>query len=78
MTHTKAMQLRKQGVNLEREDDTAGFLGVTLGRDDATGLMEMNQVGIIDCFIETLELYDGMAKSKSNPSESKTLVKDAD
>ena len=37
--HEKAMQLRNQGVDLEQEDDTAGFLGVTLGRDKATSLM---------------------------------------
>ena len=76
--HKKLMQLCKQGVNLEQEDHTTGFLGVTLGRDEATDLMEMNQVGIINCVIETLGLYDGMAKSKYNPSESKTLVKDVD
>ena len=39
--HDLAMQLREQGVDLEKEDDTAGFLGFTLGRDKATGLMEM-------------------------------------
>ena len=46
--HDKAMKLREQGVNLEQEDDAAGFLGVTLGHDGTTGLMEMNQVVLID------------------------------
>ena len=29
--HNLAMQLREQGVDLEQEDNTAGFLGITLG-----------------------------------------------
>ena len=37
--HDLAMNLRSQGVDLEQEDDAAGFLGVTLGCDEATGLM---------------------------------------
>ena len=37
--HDKAMKLREQGVYLEQEDDAAGFLGVTLGRDETTGMM---------------------------------------
>ncbi len=31
-----AMQLHEQGVDLEQEDDAAGFLGVTLERDPET------------------------------------------
>ena len=73
----KAMQLRKQGVNLEQEGDAAGFMGATLVHNEATGLMETKQVGLIDCVIETLGLDNGMAKSNFTPSESKPLVKDA-
>ena len=51
--HDKAMKLCEQGVDLEQEDDAAGFLGVTLGRDETTELMGMKQVGIIDHVIET-------------------------
>ena len=76
--HDLAMNLRLQGVDLEQEDDAAGFLGVTLGRDEATSLMEMKQVGLIDRVIETLGLDDGMSKNKYTPSESSPLVKDAD
>ena len=39
--HDKAMKFREQGVDLEQEDYAAGFMGVTLGRDETTGLMEM-------------------------------------
>ena len=42
--HDLAMNLRSQGVDLEQEDDAAGFLGVTLGRDEATGIMEMKKL----------------------------------
>ena len=76
--HEKAMKLCEQGVDLEQEDDTAGFLGVTLGRDETTGLMEMKQVGLIDSVIETLGLYDGMVKGKFTPAEYTPLVKDTD
>jgi hypothetical protein len=34
------MQLRELGVNLEQEDNTAGFLGVTLEWDQETGLLK--------------------------------------
>ena len=72
------MQLREQGVNLEKEDDAAGFLGVTLGHDEATGLVEMKQVGLSNSVLEILRLYDGMTKNKFTPSGSSPLVKDAD
>ena len=72
----KAMKLCEHRVNLEQEDDTAGFLGVTLGRDERTGLTEMKQVGLIDRVIETIGFYDGMMKVKFTPAESTPLVKD--
>ena len=72
------MQLREKGVNLEQEDDTEVFLGVTLGCYEATGLMEMKQVGLNNCVLETLGLDDGMVKNKFTPYGSSPLVKDAD
>ena len=38
-----AMQLHELGVDLEQENDTAGFLGVMLERDPETSLLEMKQ-----------------------------------
>ena len=70
-----AMQLLELGVNLEQEDDAAGFLGVTLERDPETSLLKMKQTGLIKRIIETLGLDDG-SKGKFTPSESKPLVKD--
>jgi hypothetical protein len=69
------MQLRELGVDLEQEDDAAGFLGVTLERDSETGLLEMKQTGLIKRIIKALGLDNG-AKRKFTPSESKPLVKD--
>ncbi len=66
------------GVDLEQEDDAAGFLGVTLDRDASTGLLEMKQTGLINRVIEALGLDDGYAKGKRTPAETKPLEKDAD
>ena len=38
------MQLHELGVDLEQEDDAAGFLGVTLDRDGPSGLLEIKQI----------------------------------
>ncbi len=73
-----AMQLHKLGVDLEQEDNAAGFLGVTLDRDGLSGLLEMKQTGLIKRVIEALGLDDGYANGKHTPAESKPFVKDAD
>ena len=73
--NSSAMQLRELGVNLEQEDNTAGFLGVTLEWDPETGLLEMKQMGLIKQVIKALGLDDGLVKGKKTPSESKPLVK---
>ena len=76
--HDVVMELRKQGVDLEQEDDIAGFLGVTLCPDETTGLMKMKKVGLIDWVIETLGINDGMVKGKFTPAESTPLMKNSD
>jgi hypothetical protein len=73
-----AMAYRELGVDLEQEDNAAGFLGVTLDRDGPSGLLEMKQTGLIKRVIEALGLDDGYAKGKHTPAESKPLIKDAD
>ena len=40
--------------------------------------MEMKQVELIDCFIKTLGLDDGMTKGKFTPADSTPLVTDTD
>ena len=76
--HELAMRLREQGVDLEQEDDAAGFLGVRLERDEQTGLLEMKQPGLIDRVIETLGLDVGTVNGKATPAEHAPLVKDED
>ncbi len=76
--HDLAIKLREQGVDLEQEDDAAGFLGVRLERDPQTGLMEMTQSGLIDRVIEALGLDVGMVNGKATPAEHAPLVKDVD
>jgi hypothetical protein len=73
-----AMKLRDLGIDLEKEEDAAGFLGVTLDRDASTCLLEMKQTGLIKRVIVALGLDDGYAKEKHTPAKTKPLVKDAD
>ncbi len=72
------MALHELGVDLEQEDNAAGFLGVTLDCDGPSSLLEMKQMRLIKRVIEALGLDDGHAKGKHTPAESKPLVKDAD
>jgi hypothetical protein len=72
------MKLQDLGVDLEKEDDAARFLGVTLDCDASTGLLEMKQTGLIKQVIKALGLDDGYAKGKHTPAKTKALVKDAD
>lgn len=45
--HDAVMKLREVGVDLEQETDAAGFLGIRMECDPATGLLEMKQEGLI-------------------------------
>ena len=71
-----AMQLRELGVDLEQEDDAAGFLGVRLERNEDTGKLEMKQSGLIDRVLEALGLDVGTVHGKATPAEKAPLVKD--
>jgi hypothetical protein len=55
---SSAMQLCELAVDLEQEDNAAGFLGVTLEQDPETGLLEMKQTGLIKQVIKALGLDD--------------------
>ncbi len=59
-----AMKLCKLGVALEQEEDAAGFLGVKMECGSNTGLLEMEQTGLIERVVETLGLDDGYAWGK--------------
>ena len=55
-----AIKVHASRVDLEQEDDAAGFLGVTLECNNKTLLIEMFQYGIIDRIVEKLVINDGM------------------
>ena len=76
--HKLAMQLREVGVDLEQEDDAAGFLGVRLERDTDSGLLEMKQTGLIDRVLLALGLDVGMINGKATPAEHAPLTRDED
>ena len=49
-----AMKLHKLGVDLEKEDNTTDFLGVTVNCDPSTGLLEMKQTVLIKRIVKAL------------------------
>ena len=63
-------------VDLEQEDDAAGFLGVTLERYLKTVILQIKQTGLIKRVIKELGLDNAMSKGIFLPSEDKNLVKD--
>ena len=72
-----ARKLRETGIDLEQEDDAAGFLGVRMEKN-AEGKLEMTQEGLIDRIIEALGLNVGTVHGKFTPAEGNPLVKDED
>ena len=70
-------KLREQGLLLEEENDAAGFLGVTMCRNQ-DGTLELKQTGLIDRVVEALGLDTKMATGKWTPAEATPLTKDED
>jgi hypothetical protein len=70
--------LRAEGVDLEEEDDAAGFLGVNLVKDSVTGQMIMTQEGLIDRVIEALGLDIDKSTPRHTPCLKTPLTKDLD
>ena len=71
------MKLREQGLLIEEEDDAAGFLGVTMERNE-DGFIELKQVDLIDRILEALGLDTKLTTNKWTPVEHDPLVKDSD
>ena len=71
-------QLRNKGVELEEEDDAAGFLGVKLHKHPTTGQLVMTQQGLIDRIIEALGLHLDKSTPKKIPYLKSPLTKDLD
>ncbi|KAL7528062.1 hypothetical protein ACHAWF_002423, partial [Thalassiosira exigua] len=70
-----ALNLRNLGVDLEQEEDAAGFLGVRI-KKNKDGLLEMKQERLIERVIEALELDAGTTNGKWTSAEKRPLVKD--
>ncbi len=64
-----AMVLHELVVDLEPEDNAAGFLGFTPDCDASSGLLEMKQTGLIQRVITALGLDDGYPEGKHTPAE---------
>jgi hypothetical protein len=69
-------QLREEELDLEEEDDVAGFLGVKVDRDSASGEITMDQVGLIDRIITALNCEQ--LPGKRTPAEYGALGTDKD
>ena len=69
--------LHHSGVDLEQEDDSAGFLGVQIECNEF-GILKTKQEGLIDHMVEALELDAGTVNEEATPAKAKPLDKDAD
>ena len=67
-------KLKDSGLEMEPEQDIAGFLGVLIKRQDKQGIMELTQTGLISRVIESMGLTDSNAKQ--SPSEKTPLIAD--
>jgi hypothetical protein len=65
-----------EDVELEEEGNAAGFLGVKLHRNKATGHINMTQEGLIKQVIEALGLDMDQTSAKGTLADQKPLVKD--
>ncbi len=68
--------LKKTNLELEVEDDVAGFLGVHIERKQNEGTIELTQKGLIQRIIKALDLGD--RKPVSTPAAFGALGKDED
>ena len=73
-----ALKLNDEGVDLEEEDDAAGFLGVKLTKVPETGQMIMTQEGLITRIIEALGLDTDKSTPRNTPCLKAPLFKDED
>ena len=65
-------------VDLEKEGDASGYLGVKIEKDSKTGEIVMTQEGLAKRIIESLGLSMGEATGKATPAEKAPLTKDVD
>mmetsp|Transcript_15060 Transcript_15060/g.36762 ORF Transcript_15060/g.36762 Transcript_15060/m.36762 type:complete len:970 (-) Transcript_15060:1237-4146(-) len=66
--------LRGKGMELEKEDSVAGFLGVHIERNEQTGEITLTQTGLIKRIVEAL----GVQGTKPTPAHVDPLAIDAE
>ena len=69
-------KLREENLDLEEEDDVAGFLGVDVHRDTENDRIVMTQKGLIDRIVKALECES--LPAKKTPAEHDALGSDKD
>jgi len=69
-------KLEEQEMDLETEDDVAGFLGVHIERNEAKGTIKLTQKGLTKRIIEMLDIDH--LYGKDTPAAAEPLVIDED
>ena len=67
---TAIEKIKDTGMDLEKEDDAAGFLGVDIQRDDKAGTVNLTQKGLIKKVIQALGVEDANPKLTPAPKDS--------
>ena len=63
-------RIKDTGMNLEKEDDAAGFLGVNIERNDDDGSVNLTQAGLTQKVIQALGIEDVNPKLTPAPKEA--------
>ncbi len=66
-----AIQLHSEGVDLQQEDNAAGFLGVHIECNHMTGFLKILQKGLIKQVSKTLDPDDGTENENFTPVKGK-------
>ncbi len=70
-------KLQDKNMDLEEEEDVAGFLGVHIKRNESNGTIMLTQSGLINHIVDTLNLHSQPWKLTPE-SAADPLVMDAD
>ena len=68
--------LKLLGVDLEKEGDACGYLGVEMEKDPKSGEIVLTQEGLIQRIIKALGLDEAESIGKETPAEKAPLTKD--
>ena len=68
--------LKLLGVDLEKEGDACGYLGVEMEKDPKSGEIVLTQEGLTQSIIKVLGLDEAESTGKATPAEKAPLTKD--